>query len=148
MAKWIEEYVQGCTVCQESKIQTYWTKAPLYKIPAPLNAKPFEQVAMDLITGLLQIGKHNAILTIINHRCSYATIFLLVSDTIIGAGIMQLYMDYIYRWFGLPTKVISDRDPHFTLHFSKELAKTLVIGQNLSTTFHLQTDELSECKNQ
>jgi hypothetical protein len=61
---------------------------------------------------------------------------------------MQLYMDYVYRWFGLPTKIISDRDPCFTSHFGKELAKTLAIGQNLSTTFHPQTDGLSEHKNQ
>jgi hypothetical protein len=57
-------------------------------------------------------------------------------------------MDYVYRWFGLPTKVISDRDPRFTSHFGKELAKTLAIGQNLSTAFHPQTDGLSEHKNQ
>jgi hypothetical protein len=57
-------------------------------------------------------------------------------------------MDYVYRWFGLPTKIISDRDPCFTSHFRKELAKTLAIGQNLSTTFHPQTDGLSEHKNQ
>jgi len=120
----------------------------LYKIPVPTNAKPFKQVAMDLIIGLPQIGKHNAILTIVDHGCSHATIFLPVSDTITEAGIAQLYMDYIYRWFGLPTKIISDRDPCFTSHFGKELAKMLAIGQNLSTAFHPQTDGLSECKNQ
>ncbi len=63
---------------------------------------------MDLITGLPQIGKHNAILTIVDHRCSRTAIFLPVLDTITGAGITALYMDYIYQWFGLPTKVISD----------------------------------------
>jgi hypothetical protein len=148
MAKWIEEYIQGCATCQESKIRTHQAKTSLYKIPVPSDAKPFKQVAMDLITGLPQIGKHNAILTIVDHGCSRAAIFLPVSDTITGAGIAQLYMDYVYRWFGLPTKIISDRDPHFTSHFGKELAKTLAIGQNLSTAFHPQTDGLSERKNQ
>ena len=66
------------------------------QIPVPSEAKLFEQVAMDLITGLLQIGKHNAILTIVNHRCLRVAIFLPVSDTITGAGIAMLYMDYIY----------------------------------------------------
>ena len=147
MAKWIEEYIQGCATCQESKIRTHQVKASLYKIPVSSDTKPFEQVAMDLITGLPQVGKHNAILTIVDHRCSHAAIFLPVSDTITGAGIAQLHMDYIYRWFGLPTKVISDRDPRFTLHFGKELIRTLAIGQNLSTAFHPQTDRLSERKN-
>ncbi len=103
---------------------------------------------MDLITGLPTIGRHNAILTIVDYGCSRAAIFLLVSDTITGAGIAQLYMDHIYQWFGLPEKIISDRDPCFTSHFSQELTKKLAIGQNLSTAFHPQTDGLSERKNQ
>jgi hypothetical protein len=68
--------------------------------------------------------------------------------TIMGPGIAQLYMDHVYRWFGLPTKVISDRDPRFTSHFGKSLAQQLKINQNLSSAFHPQTDGISERKNQ
>jgi hypothetical protein len=67
---------------------------------------------------------------------------------ITGLGVAKLYHDYIFRWFGLPTKIISDRDPRFTSHFSKVLLKRLSIQQNLSTAFHPQTDRLSEWKNQ
>ena len=49
---------------------------------------------------------------------------------------------------GLPSKIISDRDPRFTSQFGKALATKLGITQNLSTAFHPQTDGLSECKNQ
>ena len=103
---------------------------------------------MDLITGLPTMKRHNTILTIIDHGCSRAAIFLPISDTITGAGIAQLYMDHIYQWFGLPEKIISDWDSCFTSHFSWELTKKLAIGQNLSTAFHPQTDDLSEWKNQ
>jgi len=51
---------------------------------------------MDLITGLPQIEKHNAILMVVDHGCLRAAIFLPVSDIITGIGIAQLYMDYIY----------------------------------------------------
>src|SRR6266852_5190148 len=44
--------------------------------------------------------------------------------------------------------MISDRDPRFTSHFGKALTKKLGIEQNLSSTFHPQTDGLSERKNQ
>ncbi len=37
LAKWIEEYIQGCTACQESKICTHQAKTLLYKIPVPSN---------------------------------------------------------------------------------------------------------------
>ena len=56
--------------------------------------------------------------------------------------------DNVIQWFGLPTRVISDRDPRFTSQFGKALATKLGITQNLSTAFHPQTDGLSERKNQ
>jgi hypothetical protein len=144
MSKWIEQYIQGCATCQESKILTHRPRTSLYKIPVLEQGLPFRQVAMDLITGLPPIGHHNAILTIVDHGCSRAAIFLPISDTVTGLGIAQLYLDHVYRWFGLPEKIISDRDPRFTSHFGKELTRKLGIKQNLSTTYHLQTDGLSE----
>jgi len=103
---------------------------------------------MDLIMGLPPIRGKDAILTIMDQGCLRATVFLACDTTITGPGIAQLYLDHIYRWFGLPIKVISDRDPRFTSHFGKGLAKKLGIQQNLSTAFHPQTDGLLEQKNQ
>jgi hypothetical protein len=103
---------------------------------------------MDLITGLPKSQGHDAILTIVNHGCSRVAIFLPCSTTITGASITQLYLEHLYRWFGLPQKIISNRDPHFTSHFARELTKGLGINQNLSTAFHPQTDGLSEWTNQ
>ena len=60
----------------------------------------------------------------------------------------QLYFDNVYWWFGLPLKVISDRDPRFTSHFGCTLANKIGAKQNLLTTFHPQTDGLLEHKNQ
>jgi hypothetical protein len=63
-----------------------------------------------------------------------------------GEGIARLYLEHIYCWFGLPSTIISDRDPRFTSHFAQALKKKLAITQNLSTAFHPQTDGLSERK--
>ena len=90
----------------------------------------------------------DTILTIVNHGCLRVVVFLLCNTSITGPRIMQLYLENIYWWFGLPNKVISDRDPQFTSHFSTVLTKKLGIQQNLSSAFHLQTDGLSERKNQ
>ncbi len=83
-----------------------------------------------------------------DHGCSRAAIFLPCSDTITGPGIAQLYLDYVYQWFGLPIKMISDRDPRFTSHFGKALLEKLGIERNLSMAAHPQTGGLSEWKNQ
>jgi hypothetical protein len=146
--EWIANYVKGCTTCQQSKILTHRKKMPLYRITTEQGTLPFKQVAMDLITGLLKHKGKDAILTIVDHGCSRAAVFLPCTTTITGPGIAQLYMDHVYRWFRLPTKVISDRDPRFTSHFGKSLVQQLKINQNLSSAFHPQTDGISKRKNQ
>ena len=148
MKEWIADYVKGCAICQQSKINTHPHKTPLYRIPTTEDTLPFQTIAMDLITGLPASRGNDAILTIIDHGCSRAAIFIPCQTTVTGPGIAQLYLQYVYPWYGIPTKVISDRDPQFTSHFGRALAKLLGIKQNLSTAFHPQTDGLSERKNQ
>jgi hypothetical protein len=111
MNQWITDYVKGCAICQQNKILTHRKKTPLYSITRKEGTRPFQQIGMDLTTGLLKHNGKDAILTIVDHRCSRAAIFLPCTTTIIGPGIAQLYLDHVYKWFGLPTKVISDCDP-------------------------------------
>jgi hypothetical protein len=148
MNAWITDYIKGCAVCQQNKIITHKACTPPYHIPTSDHTFPFQQIAMDLITGLPTHNGKDAILTIVDHGCSRAAIFLPCTTTITGAGIAQLYLDNVYRWFGLPTKVISEHDPRFTSHFGRALNQLLGIRQNLSSAFHPQTDGISERANQ
>ena len=52
MKQWIANYVKGCTTCQQNKNLTHRKKIPPYGITTTHNALPFQQVTMDLITGL------------------------------------------------------------------------------------------------
>jgi hypothetical protein len=148
MKEWIENYIKGCMICQQNKVLTHKKSTLVYQIPTEENARLFQRVAMDLITGLPAVQGKDVILTIVDQGCSWAVIFLPCSTKIMGPGIAQLYHDHVFQWFGLPTKVISDRDLRFTSHFSKALTTKLGIKQNISTAFHPQTDGLSERKNQ
>ena len=148
MNEWITEYIKGCAICQQNKIQTHKSKTPPFRISTKDNTRPFEQIAMDLITGLpLHKGK-DAILTIVDQGCSRAAVFIPCTTNITREGIAQVYMDHVYKWFGLPKKIISDRNPRFTSHFRKAMTRRLDIERNLSMAFHPQTDSLSERKNQ
>src|SRR5258707_9539933 len=148
MKAWIANYVAGCAICQQNKNLTHRPRVPLYRITTPEDSLPFQQIAMDLITGLPKIKGKDAILTIIDHGCSQAALFLPCSTTITGLGIAALYLKNVYPWFGLPKKVITDRDPRFTSHFGRGLATKIGAQQNISTAFHPRTDGLSERKNQ
>ena len=148
MNAWIEQYVKGCAICQQNKIPTTKNKTPLYCVPGDPMECPFNTVTMDLITQLPQSNGHDVIPTIMDQGCSRAVAFLPCSTTITGEGIAKLYLQHIFPWFRVPAKMISDRDPCFTSHFTKALATKLKINQNISTAFHPQTDSLSEQKNQ
>jgi Integrase zinc binding domain/RNase H-like domain found in reverse transcriptase len=148
MNRWIEDYVKGCAPCQQNKNLTHRAHPPVYRITPDPQANPFEEIAMDLITQLPKNGPYDAILTIVDHGCMRAAIFLPCSTTITGEGITDLYLNNVYQWFGLPTKMISDRDPRFTSHFAQALTQRLGVKQNISTAYHPQTDGLSERTNQ
>ncbi len=60
----------------------------------------------------------------------------------------RLYMHHVFKRFGLPTKLISDRDTHFTSKFAKELCQRLGISQNISTAYHPHMDGQLEWTNQ
>jgi hypothetical protein len=147
MDNWIRKYVEGCATCQQNK-NLPKKATPEYRIPVPVTAVPFEVIAMDLVTQLPESNGYDAILTIVDHGCTRAALFLPCKTNITGAEIARLYFDHVYRWFGLPKRIISDRDPRFTSSFATELVKAIQARQNLSTAYHPQTDGLTERKNQ
>ena len=136
MQEWFALYVKGCMACQQNKALTHHIKVPLYCINVPPEAQPFQVVAMDLITQLPKCEGYDTILTIVDHECSQVAVFIPCSTTITGEGIAKLYFEHIYRWYGLPEQMISDRDPQFMCHFTKALCSQLGIKQNIFMVFH------------
>ena len=111
MTTWVEQYVAGCTLCQQNKIRTTKRKTPLFCIPGDLSMHPFNVIALDLITQLPKANRYDAILTIVDQGCSRATIFLPCHTNITGEGVALLYLKHLFPWFGVPSKVISNQDP-------------------------------------
>jgi hypothetical protein len=60
----------------------------------------------------------------------------------------DLYLQHVFPRFGLPRKVISDRDPRFISKFMKELCRLIGATQNISTAYHPRTDGQSKQSNQ
>ena len=77
-----------------------------------------------------------------------AAVFLPCHKGVDAIGVAALYAEQVFPFYGVPQRVILDRDPHFTSRFAKELCLTLGINQNLSTAYHPQTDGQSERANQ
>jgi hypothetical protein len=146
--KFVEQYIKGCTKCQEAKPKTTLKHAPLQPFDMHASEGPFKYVSMDLITDLPKSGKYDAILTIVDQGCSKAAKFIPCNKTIDGKGTAILYFKHLFPLFGIPKHIISDRDPRFTAHFMRAVCKATGIQQNLSTAFHPCTDGQTEQMNQ
>jgi hypothetical protein len=147
LKQFVENYVKGCAKCQETKVITHMKRTPLYHFDTNPQKGPFQYVSMDLITDLPPSNKYDSILTIVDQGCSKAAKFLPCSKTIDGQGVAQLYLKHLFPWFGIPQRIISDRDPRFTSNFSKTICNATGIQQNLSTAFHPRTDGQTERMN-
>jgi hypothetical protein len=107
----IRDYVGGCADCQQNKVNTQTKKAPIMPIFLQPEALPFEMVAMDFIVKLPALNSFDSILTITDHDCTKATVFLPCNETITVEGVAELYLQHVFKRFGLPRKIISDCNP-------------------------------------
>jgi len=148
MKAFVMEYIRGYATCQMSKVNTNPGHPPLFPIIPAENALPFETIAMDFITKLPPSGGHDTILTITNTDCSKASIFIPCKEAIDSEGVAQLLLTHMVPHYGVPKKIISDRDTRFTSKFATELCRLLDVRQNISTAYHPQTDGASERTNQ
>ena len=140
--------IKGCATCQATKPSTNKPKVPLYPITSEKSAQPFSTIALDLIVNLPKSGGYDLILTITDHDVSKAALFFPCNQTIGGMGVALIFVQQVFPHFGVPWKVISDRDTRFTSEFTKELCRILDINQNISMAYHPQTDGQSERTNQ
>jgi hypothetical protein len=141
------DYVKGCAECQQHKINTHPTRAQLQPIYPKPEALPFESIALDFITKLPESEGNDSILTITDHDCTKASVFIPCREEITAEETAGLYVKHVFTRYGLPLRIISDRDPRFAAKFTRELCRVLGISQNISTAYHPRTDGQSEATN-
>jgi hypothetical protein len=144
----ITEYVKGCVECQWHKVNNRPTRAPLQPIYPKPEAMPFETVALDFIVKLPVSQGFDSILTITDQGCTKAAIFIPCNEDITAEETAALYIKHVFAHFGLPTKVISDRDPRFMSKFMQSACKVTGIKHAPSMAYHPRTDGQSERSNQ
>ena len=107
----IMDYVKGCAECQCHKVNNRPTRAALNPIYPKPEAMPFETIAIDFITKLPLSQGYDSILTVTDHNCTKVAIFIPCNEEINAEQTAALYLQRVVTNFGLPSKIISDRDP-------------------------------------
>ncbi|GJP43229.1 hypothetical protein CLOM_g2718 [Closterium sp. NIES-68] len=142
----VQKFVTSCDTCQRMK-SSKQKKAGLLQ-PLLVPEQPWQVVSLDFITGLPPTTSgHDAILVVID-KFSKMGHSIPTHTTARTKETAQLFVRYIISQHGIPTTLISDRDPKFTSKFWKELMSLLGTKLAMSSAYHPQTDGQAERLNQ
>ena len=103
---------------------------------------------MDFITDLPNSNGFDSIQLVTDHDLTKAIVPIATIKNSDVATAAKNYLDHVYKHYGLPVKIISNRDPRFVSSFWKELLSALKIRSAMSTAYHPQTDGQAERTNQ
>jgi transposase InsO family protein len=112
------------------------------------STRLFASCSMDLITDLPPVDDCDSILVMVDRGNTKEAILIPTAKTLTQEGAGQLLLDNLYKQFGLPDEMLSDRGPQFAAKAFRELLKLLEIKSNLTMAYHPQTDGVTERVNQ
>ncbi|KAH9111200.1 hypothetical protein AeMF1_014222, partial [Aphanomyces euteiches] len=142
--KAVARFVASCGVCQAVKAAPH-SQAPLQSLDVPLEL--WESVSMDFIFGLPSDRAGNTGIFTLVDRASKYLIALPVKASITAEQSARLFFDNVYCHFGLPSSIVSDRDPRFTSHFWRALFALCGTTLNMSSSDHPESDGQTERAN-
>lgn len=140
----VSKYVRACEKCQRAKPRQGPIATNLHPFQPPEN--PWESISADLIGPLPQSNGFNAIF-VVKDRGTKGVVIIPCSTELSSEGTARLFRDYVFKRFGLPKKVTSDRGPQFVSAFMTEFYRMIGVEANPSTAWHPQTDGHTEREN-
>ena len=144
IAGWFLILLEIVEVCQRNKMEHLRPGGLLQPLDIP--SAVWADVAMDFIEALPRVNGKTVILTVVDRFSKYAH-FIPLSHPYTAASVAKAFFQDIVCHHGMPSSIISDRDPVFTSTFWKELFALAGVRLNFTSAFHPQSDGQSEATN-
>ena len=110
----IAHYVRTCPVYQVMKSENRAKKGLRQAIPLP--TQKFEQLTIDLVIDLPESKGYTAVAVFVDRLTKFVK-FIPRQKELTAEGYAELFLQHIFRQFGVPRIIISDRDPRFLSNF-------------------------------
>ena len=94
---------------------------------------------MDFIEGLPSSQGENTIFVVVD-RLSKSTHFLALTHPFSSKMVAEKFVDGVVKLHGMPSSIISDRDPIFISNIWREFFKLSGTQLKMSSAYHPQTD--------
>ena len=142
MKKSIAEFVYACLVCQKSKFEHQKPSGVMQHLFVP--EWKWDSISMDFVVGLPKSSKGFVSIWVIVDRLSKSAHFIPIKIIYPMQRLAEVYIEKIVRLHGVPSSIVSDRDPRFTSRFWESLQRAMGTKLRLSYVYHPQTDGQSE----
>jgi Integrase zinc binding domain/Integrase core domain len=140
----VKNYVKGCGICQQFKIDQNPSHPSFIPVEGAISTRPFAHCSMDLITDLSPAEGSDSILVIVDQGLSKGVILCPTTKMVTMDRIGNLLHENLYRRFGLPDKMISDRGPQFAAKAFRAMLSRL--GVNLVLSTELRNESIKKSK--
>ena len=145
MHKEVVEAVRNCLTCQRHKAEH--VQYPGLLQPLPIPNQPWTDISMDFVEGLPTSNQKSIVMVVVDRLTKYVH-FIALSHPYTAHQVASVFFDQIHKLHGLPSTIVSDRDPIFLSAFWRQLFK--MVGTKLahSSAYHPQSDGQTERVNQ
>uniref|UniRef100_W5LUZ2 Integrase catalytic domain-containing protein n=1 Tax=Astyanax mexicanus TaxID=7994 RepID=W5LUZ2_ASTMX len=145
MEKDIHAYVQSCSLCAMTKTPRSLPAGKLQPLPIP--HRPWSHLSIDYITDLPPSQGFTTILVIID-RFSKACKLIPFSSIPTAFLTAEALFTHVFRNFGIPEDIVSDRGPQFTSQVWKAFMDKLGVSVSLTSGHRPQANGQVERLNQ
>ncbi|KAF0714972.1 Aste57867_3621 [Aphanomyces stellatus] len=136
--------VATCETCSRYKTSSLRANGKMIPIPAPQEC--WQTVSADWITGLPASKGYDAILVVVD-KLSKRPKYIPTKSDVDAPQTAKEFFEHVVRHHGLPSTIISDRDPKFTSTFWRSLMDIMGIRQAMATAGRAQADGATERQN-
>ncbi|KAK3515288.1 hypothetical protein QTP70_013484 [Hemibagrus guttatus] len=143
MAVEVKRYVQGCRECAMSKSPRHLPAGKL--LPLPVPNRPWSHLGIDFIVDLPASEGCTCVLVIVD-RFSKACRLMPLPGPPTALETAEYLFNHVFRYYGLPEDIVSDRGPQFTSRVWRAFFKRLGVTISLSSGYHPQTNGQTERK--
>jgi hypothetical protein len=116
--KAVRDFVRACATCQRNKTEQLHPTG-LFQ-PLELASTIWADVAMDFVEGFPRVHGKSVTLTVVDRFSKYAH-FLPLGHPYTATSVARVFFDGVVRLHGIPSSIVSDRDPVFMSQFWREL---------------------------
>ncbi|KAK3507774.1 hypothetical protein QTP70_000292 [Hemibagrus guttatus] len=141
----VEGYIQACPMCAQARTSCQLPEGLLEPLPIP--RRPSSHLSVDFLTDLPDSGGFTAVMVVVD-RFSKGCKLIPLKGLPTAMQTAEAMFQHVFRNFGLPEDIVSDRGPQFTSRVWRSLYAQLGIGVSLSPGYHPQSNGQAERLNQ